>query len=87
MAQVIYLSPNEELPDFGDNERWLVIEASDDGKFFGTGSSFQVGGEGVHYISSPNADVSVEAALAAAKKWAAKYDVPTIWVQQTPWAN
>jgi hypothetical protein len=31
MADVIYLSCDEDMPDHGDDQRWLIIEASDDG--------------------------------------------------------
>ena len=84
LAKVIYLARGEEIPDFGDDQRWLTVEASDDGRFFGTGSSFRSSGEGVHYISLPENDVTLEGALAAAQEWATKYAVPAIWVQQTP---
>lgn len=84
MASVIYLSPDKEMPDHGDEQRWLMVEASDDGRFFGTGASFKTSGESVGYGSLAENDCSLETALAAAQRWAAKYDVPTIWVQLTP---
>ena len=37
------------------------------------------------YRSLSEDDVSLEAAIAAAIKWAEKYDVPKIWVQREPW--
>lgn len=81
MAEVIYLSPHEQTPDLGDDQRWLVVEASDDGRFFGTGSSRKADGEWVGYGSLAEDDVSLESALEAAQAWADKYLVPTIWVQ------
>ncbi len=84
MAEVVYLSPNDQMPDLGDNQRWLTIEASRDGQFFGTGASWKASGEWVGYGSLVEDDVSLEAAMAAALVWAAKYDVPTIWVQLDP---
>lgn len=84
MISVVYLSPGEDMPDHGDNMRWLRIEASDDGRFFGSGGSFKANGDWVGYGSLAEDDVSLEAALAAAQQWAAKYDVPTIWIQLAP---
>lgn len=85
MANIIYLSPGEDMPDLGDEQRWLTVEASDDGRFFGTGGSFKAGGEWVGYRSLAEGDGSLDAALAAAQRWAAKYNVPTIWVQLMPY--
>lgn len=84
MAEVIYLPPHEQLPDLGDEQRWLIIEASGEGRFFGTGGSWKSNGEWVGYGSLAEDDVSFEKALAAAQAWAEKYRVPTIWVQLTP---
>ena len=84
MAEVIYLSAGEHMPDFGDDQRWLIIEATEDGLFFGSGGSWKVDGEWIGYCSLPEDDRSLETALAAARQWAAKYDVPAIWVQLTP---
>ena len=83
MANVVYLAPREEMPDVGDEGRWLIIDAYD-GKFLGTGGSWKRSGEWVGYGSLSENDVSLDAALAAALQWAAKYDVPTIWVQLEP---
>ena len=66
------------------NEPWLMVEASDDGRFFGTGSAYKPSGEDVIYASLPENDVSLEAALRAATEWAVKYAVRRIWVQATP---
>jgi hypothetical protein len=83
VASVIYLAPGKEMPDVGDEGRWLIIEAND-GKFFGTGGSWKRSGEWVGYGSLSENDVSLDAALAAARQWAEKYDVPTIWIQLAP---
>lgn len=83
MADIVYLAPGESMPNLDDGDRWLVIEA-DNGKFYGSGGSWKPTGEGVGYGSLAEDDVLLEAALAAAKKWAAKYDVPTVWVQLSP---
>lgn len=84
MADVIYLSPDEDIPDYGDEMRWLRIEASDDGRFFGSGSSFKANGDWVGYGSLADDETCLEVALAAAQRWAGKYDVPTIWIQLAP---
>jgi len=83
MAEVVYLPPAEAMPDVGDRGRWLIVEAVD-GMFYGSGGSWKRTGEWVGYGSLAQDDVSLEAALAAAEKWAVKYDVPTIWVQLEP---
>jgi hypothetical protein len=83
VASVVYLGPGEEMPDVGDEGRLLIIEAND-GKFYGTGGSWKRSGEWVGYGSLSENDVSLDTALAAAHRWAAKYDVPTIWVQLAP---
>lgn len=87
MADVVYLSPDEELPDLDEDQRWLTIEASDDGRFFGTGGSLKGNGEWVGYGSLATHDGSLETALAAAQQWAEKYHVPTIWVQLSPYGS
>lgn len=84
MADVIYLSCDEDMPDHGDDQRWLIIEASDDGRFFGSGGSFKADGEWVGYGSLAESDLSLESALAVAQQWADKHDFPTIWVQPKP---
>ncbi|USQ96523.1 hypothetical protein [Caulobacter sp. RL271] len=84
MAEVIYLSSDEQMPDLGDDHRWLTVEASGDGRFFGTGGSWKADGEWVGYGSLAEDDISLENALAAAQAWAEKYQVPTIWVQLAP---
>ncbi len=84
MAAIIYLSPGELMPDHGDNEPWLIIDASNDGQYFGSGGAWKPNGEWVGYGSLPEDDRTLADALAAAKRWAAKYGVPTIWVQTTP---
>lgn len=87
MANVVYLSLDEEMPDYGEDRRWFTIDASDDGRFSGTGGSFKANGEWVGYGSLAENDVSLESALAAAQQWAAKYDVPTIWIQLKPYGS
>lgn len=84
MSEIIYLSPDEQMPDVGDDQPWLIVEASSDGQFFGSGGSWKANGEWVGYGSLVEDDVSLEKALAAAQQWATKYGVPTIWVQVTP---
>lgn len=87
MADVIYLSCDEDMPDHGADQRWLIIEASDDGRFFGTGGSFKADDKWVGYGSLAESDLSLESALAAAQQWAEKYDVPAIWVQLKPYGS
>ena len=84
MAEVVYVSPIQDMPPFGEDQRWLTIEATSDGLFFGSGSSWKSNGEWVGYCSLPEDDVSLNSAMAEAQKWAAKYDVPTIWVWLVP---
>jgi len=84
MAEVVYLKPDEQMPDLGDDQRWLIVDASDDGRFFGTGGSWKPSGEAVMYASLAEDDISLGRALAAAQAWAERYQVPTIWVQLTP---
>lgn len=84
MTEIIYLSPGDQTQDFGDDQPWLTVEASNNGQFFGTGGSWKSNGEWVSYGSLVENDVSLGAALAAAQEWATKYAVPTIWVQATP---
>ena len=72
------------MPDHGDDGHWLIIEATADGLFRGSGGSCNPSGGWVGYCSLAENDASLEAALAAAQLWAAKYSVPTIWVQLEP---
>lgn len=81
---VIYLAPGEQMPDGGDQVPWLTIEATTDGLFYGSGASWKADGEWVGYCSLPEDDGSLASALVAAKVWARKYRVPTIWVQLSP---
>ena len=83
MAAIIYLSPGEQMPDRGTDEPWLIVEASDDGRFFGAGAAWKPGGEWIGYGSLPENDGTLADALAAAQHWATKYGVPTIWIQTT----
>ncbi len=84
MVKYIYLQPDEQMPEVADEDAWLIVEASDDGRFFGSGYGFKASGEGVFYASSAESDVTLEAALAAATEWARERGVPTIWVQTSP---
>lgn len=84
MVEVIYLQPHEQMPDLGDDQRWLTVEAFNDCRFFGSGGSWKADGEWVGYGSLAQNDVSFEKALEAAQAWADKHQVPTIRVQLTP---
>jgi hypothetical protein len=84
MVELIYLPPGERMPALPDDEPWLTVEASDDGRFFGTGYGFKLSGECVFYASLAESDVNLEAALAAAKEWAGERSVSRIWVQTNP---
>lgn len=84
MPDVIYLPSDEQMPDLGDDQRWLTVETSDDGRFIGSGGSWKASGEWVGYGSLAEDEGSLERAMAAAQEWAEKYEVPTIWVQLRP---
>lgn len=84
MVEIVELAAGERMPEMPDDEAWLTVEASDDGRFFGTGSGYKPTGESVFYVSLAENDVSLEAALSAAREWAEKYGVGRIWVQATP---
>ena len=84
MAELIHLAPGEQMPALPDEEPWILVEASNDGRFFGTGAANKPNGDEVIYASLPENDVSLDVALAAAQKWAARHDVRRIWVQATP---
>ncbi|MCP3729125.1 hypothetical protein M9978_01675 [Sphingomonas sp. MG17] len=83
MVEVIHLAAGEQMPEISDHEPWLIVEASDDGRFFGTGSALKPNGESVFYASLAESDISLESAIGAAREWAVKYSVPRIWVQAT----
>ncbi|PJI88943.1 hypothetical protein DAH55_04465 [Sphingomonas koreensis] len=68
----------------GDDDPWLIVEASDDGRFFGTGAAIKGSGESVIYVSLAENDCSLDSAIEAARRWAEKYNVPRIWVQPKP---
>jgi hypothetical protein len=70
MVDLLYLSPGGKMPEVADDEPWLIVEASDDGRFSGTVWGRKPSGEGVFYASSSGDDVSLEAAPNAAIKWA-----------------
>lgn len=84
MAEIIYLKPHEVLPILKEEERWLFVEANDEGGFYGSGWSRKPDGESAFYGSLPEDDVNLDKALAAAETWAEKYSVPRIWVQREP---
>jgi len=84
MTEVIYLPPGEQIPEAAGDEPWLMVEASDDGRFFGSGWGRKPSGESVFYASLPENDVTLEAAIAAATVWAVERSVPRIWVHTTP---
>ena len=62
MVEYIYLKPGEQMPEMADEDAWLVVEASDDDRFFGSGYGFKASGEGVFYASLPKSDLSLESA-------------------------
>ena len=84
MVELRYLDPGRPMPVFDDDESWLMVEASDDGRFFGTGFAHKANGEAVFYASLAEDDVTLERAIKAAQAWAAKYDVGQIWIQASP---
>jgi hypothetical protein len=84
MVEVIYLPPGEDKPEAADDEPWLIIEASDDGRFFGSGWGRKLSGESVCYRSLSEDDATLDGAIAAATEWASERDVSRIWVQTTP---
>jgi hypothetical protein len=84
MVELVYLAAGKQMPELSGDEPWLTVEASDDGRFFGTGWGRTPSGDTVFYASLPHEDESLEAALAAAKQWASERGVPRIWVRITP---
>lgn len=86
MVELIYLAPDEDKPELPDEARWIIVEANDNGGFYGSGWGRKPSGESVWFRSLPEDDVSLKAALAAAMEWAEKYSVPKIWVQREPWS-
>ena len=84
MVKIFYLPPGEQTPEVSDDEPWLVVEASDDGRFFGSGWGRQSSGESVFYVSPATSDANLDAAIAAATEWAVERGVSRIWVQTTP---
>ena len=83
MVAIIYLLPGEQMPDRGNDEPWVIVEASNDGRFLGSGAAWKPNGEWVGYGSLAENDSALDDAVAAAERWAAKYGVTTIWVQST----
>jgi hypothetical protein len=84
MVEVVYLTPGEQMPNIGDDQPWLFVEANPTGLFYGSGGALNPMGEWVGYGSLAQDDVSLENALTASLAWAEKYGVPTIWVQSEP---
>jgi len=72
------------MPELPEDEPYLTVEASDDGRFFGSGWGYKPSREIVFYMSLPESDISLKAALAAATEWAGQRGVSRIWVQTTP---
>ncbi|MDG2528416.1 hypothetical protein [Caulobacter endophyticus] len=84
MVELIRLKPGEQAPDFSDEEPWLVIEASDDGRFFGTGRGETEDGKTIFYVSLAEDDHDQDRAIAAAERWAVARGVKRICVQAHP---
>lgn len=83
MVEIVHLAPPERMPAVADDEPWLIIEASNDGRFFGTGEGGTPSGVAKFYASLSEHDVSLETALDAACKWAVERGVMRIWGQTT----
>lgn len=79
MAEIIFLDPDDDRPDGSDDDPWLYIDERD-GKFFGSGGAFDQSGKWVGYGSLDEDDVSLEKAILAAQKWAARFAVDVIYV-------
>ncbi len=47
MVEYIYLRADEQTLELANEDAWLLIEASNDGYFLGTGYGFKASGEGV----------------------------------------
>lgn len=72
------------MPDIGEDEPWMKVEASSDGLFYGTGMGIKPDGKRVFYISHAENDTSLERALAAAHEWAELRGIQTVYVQKIP---
>jgi hypothetical protein len=81
VAEIIQLEPGQQMPDFGDDEPRVFVEASGYGGFQGSGWSRKAAGESVFYVSLAEDDATLERATKAAQDWASKYRVRRIWVQ------
>lgn len=84
MVDIVRLAPGQELPDVPDDQPWLAVEASDDGRFVGTGWGHKSSGECVFYISVAESDLTLEGAVEAAAQWGAEHGVDRVWVQSDP---
>jgi hypothetical protein len=85
MVEVIRIERRAPWPEAKDDEPWLYVEPFDNsGKFYGSGWARKPGGEGIFYASLPEADVSLDRALAAAQEWAQKHNVPVIYLRTAP---
>jgi hypothetical protein len=80
MVEIVRLNVDADPPLLADDQPWLYVEQSDEGLFYGTGSSWKASGEWVGYRSLAENDVDLDCAIKAACEWADRYNVPTIWV-------
>ncbi len=80
MTEIVHLKPGEERPPGGGDDAWMEVRCTHDGFFFGTGSGYREDGERVHYISRSEDDVSLERALTAAREWAERRGVATLYI-------
>lgn len=79
MVEIVRLDADAERPLVADNQPWLYVEETD-GLFFGSGGAWKASGEWVGYGSLSENDADLSRAVEAARDWALRYNVPTIWV-------
>ena len=84
MPKLVYLSPGELFQRTDEDEHWLYVHASGDGRFFGSGWARTADRQDAFYVSLAVNDATLERAIAAAMEWARQHDVPCIWVQLLP---
>jgi hypothetical protein len=82
VVKIVQLAPGLEPPTDGDC--WICVEADSNGSFYGTGCGRGDDGQTVFYVSLPENDVSLEAAVAAAAEWAERRGVEVVHVQPVP---